>query len=549
MVSIVGIPPLPLEPLVEDVSEEDLSSDAPIIEPTMVLEAIEEGPDLLQFTEEKVQTKAAMDAVLKQWHFLFDNKPLIVKPWSPDIDLVKHEVQSVPVRFKLHRLPLKFWGNGIPRIFGLLGEFIKCDQPTNEKIRIGYARVMIELVFGNPLLDKVKFLDEHGEVVEIDVEYEWRPVVCTICKGVGHAAAECRRAKTKPTQAPFVSKPVTKSKGKAAVPSTPVVVTHSGPSVEIQLKTPIVWHKNGAYSMGPTPIRPIVRMSRQEVIEGACSIHTFGQQSFLEALNKTNTPKRHVKWFMHMNKVGLFGLLETKVKSLSLNCLNGVLMDGWSLSTNNRWYKGGRIWILWNPSIFQVDVLEYSAQCINMRVLEIAPNKSFCLSIMSGFNDLTGRQALCEQLGNFASVVSGPWLVCGDFSTVLAHSKRIGGNSTDAEIDEFQACVAKYELIDSPVVGSLFTWNNKQDIATRVYSSLDRVLINGEWSTQMQEMYANFLLEGDFDHTPCILMSRNQQLHHKKPFKYYNMWGKTSFYLTTLSSWWNMPFQGTKMFF
>ncbi|XP_074278109.1 uncharacterized protein LOC141601711 [Silene latifolia] len=178
MVSIARIPPLPLEPLVEDVTEEDLNSASPIIELST--------------------TKAAMNAVLKQGHFLFDNKPLIIKPWSPELDLVKHEVQSVPVWVKLHRLPLKFWEKGIPRISDLLGEFIKCDQATDEKTRIGYARVMIELVFGNPLPDKVKFLDEHGEMVEIEVKYEWRPVVCTVCKGIGHAAAKCRRAKKKP---------------------------------------------------------------------------------------------------------------------------------------------------------------------------------------------------------------------------------------------------------------------------------------------------------------------------------------------------------------
>ncbi|XP_074318598.1 uncharacterized protein LOC141655416 [Silene latifolia] len=126
-----------------------------------------------------------------------------------------------------------------------------------------------------------------------------------------------------------------------------------------------------------------------------------------------------------------------------------------------------------------------------MRVLEIATNKKFCLSMVYGFNDLCGRHELWDQLTRFASIVHGPWLVCGDFNTVLVHSKRLGGSSTDAEIEDFYACVDKCELFDSPAMGSLFTWNNKQDATTRVYSRLDRALINREWSMDMEEINYN----------------------------------------------------------
>ncbi|XP_074300582.1 uncharacterized protein LOC141631863 [Silene latifolia] len=519
MGTIVGIPPLSLEPLVEDVTEEDDDS----VETPAVLEPIAEGPELLQFTEAEVQVelnywrnsvycfilganppweivegfirriwvnyqvdklsflpngvfmvrfknKGAMSAVLKQGHFLFDNKPLIVKPWTPDVELIKHEVKSVPVWVKLHQLPLKFWGKGIPKIAELLGNYIKCDPATEEKTRIGYARVMIEVSFGSILPDKVRFLDEHGDMVEVEVEYEWKPVACDVCHGVGHLSSDCRKAPKKKTQDPLpTQKPAAKiwrpkavgitkphqDKGKAKVTS-PVVVTHSGPTVEIQLQTPVVWHRTGTYYSGPTPIRPIMRMSRQETTEGACSIHTFGQQTFLEALNKSNTPKVGI---------GTSGSVPH-------------LVVGNSISTNNRWHKGGRIWILWNPTIYQVDFCDYSAQCINMRILEISTGKVFFLSMVYGFNDIIARQELWEQLVQFASTVNGPWLACGDFNTVLSHTERLGGSCSDAEIDDFHDCMSKCGLVDSPAMGSLFTWNNKQDVTTRVYSRLDRALIN-----------------------------------------------------------------------
>ncbi|XP_074278025.1 uncharacterized protein LOC141601629 [Silene latifolia] len=258
--------------------------------------------------------------------------------------------------------------------------------------------------------------------------------------------------------------------------------------------------------------------------------------------------QRHIKWFMFMHKVGLFGLLETKVKSLSLNSVKGILMDGWSLTTNNSMHKEGRVWVLWDPTIFTVDLCDYFAQCINMRVNENSTKIVFKLSMVYAYNDINGRHELWNQLDNFANNGVEPWLVCGDFNCVLAHSERLGGSSSDAEIAEFQQCLTKCELVDSPAMGSLFTWNNKQEPATRVYSRLDRVLINGKWSTRMTDMYAHFLPEGAFDHTSCVIKCRRQLATHNKPFKYYNMWGKAANFINALSNWWDVQQQGTKMF-
>ncbi|XP_074300630.1 uncharacterized protein LOC141631922 [Silene latifolia] len=547
---VVGIPPLNLDVLVEDIPYEE-EGYVPVLEviaeePSVIPE--DAAPGLLQFTAAEVKveldywkhsvycfilganppwdivegfirrlwinhqvdmlsflpngvflvrfkSRAAREAVLKQGHFLFDNKPLIVRPWSPEIELVKHEVKSVPVWIRLLNLPLKFWGKGIAHISGLVGKFIKCDIATEERTRLGYARAMIEMNLGDPLHDK----------------------------GVGHSTEDCRKKNQKPKSAVPAKQPAPakqpvvnkvwrpkaatggqRQKSHVNVAQTPVATV----PVDVPLTTPVVWHKDGTYTMGFTPARPIVRMTRQENSDGGYSVHKFGQQTFLEALNKSGSPKEGIGTSgsaPHQHNVGLFGLLETKVKALSQNSISGIVIDGWSLTTNNSCHKGGRVWVLWNPSIFQVDIVNYSAQCINMKVVEIASNKLFYLSMVYVFNDLQARESLWEQLINFASVVDGAWAVCGDFNCVLSHSERLGGSSTDAEIDAFQGCLTSCGLVDSPAMGSFFTWNNKQEVNARVYSRLDRFLINSDWSCSMSDNYAHFLPEGNFDHTPCIL--------------------------------------------
>ncbi|XP_074290265.1 uncharacterized protein LOC141616997 [Silene latifolia] len=135
---------------------------------------------------------------------------------------------------------------------------------------------------------------------------------------------------------------------------------------------------------------------------------------------------------------------------------------------------------------------------------------------------------------------------------VEAANKNADEARKDAEAAKKEAEATRNE-VDEKIAANNKIWEEKfaqllKDIATRVYSRLDRVLINGEWGDQMKDIYAHFLPEGNFDHTPCIVKSSIQSMHHMKPFKYYNMWGKHSHYINNLSSWWKTYVKGTKMF-
>ncbi|XP_074313524.1 uncharacterized protein LOC141648702 [Silene latifolia] len=481
---INGIPPLNLETLVEDVAKEEEEEMASSVPSPSVLAVIEEEPSgMLQFTEEEVKkeleywrnyvccfilganppweivdgfirrlwqnyqvdkisflpngvflvrfkTRQAYEAVLKQGHFLFDNKPLIVKPWSPEVELVKHEVKSVPIWVKFHRLPLKFWGKGIARISSLLGEFIKCDPATEDKTRIGYARAIIEVGFGTDLPEKVRFLDEHGETVEIDVEFEWKPVVCSGCKGIWHKVADCRRSKKKPVNQGAAQKPQSKvwrpkpkqpeppqkqskttqslQKGKE-VAHTPNVPTQPGTQVEIQLKTPVVWLNSGKYTMGPTPMRPVMRLSRQECIEGAYSVHTFGQHTFLEALNTSATPKEGIGISGSVSHPGVVTLLSSHAHH----------------------------------------------QLIHLELLHHGSNQTVHITFIHGSNDAGVREGLWNELMGLRNSVTN-WIILGDFNIVRAMEERIGPNPPSlAEILAFNQCLLDWISDHSPMLGSI----------------------------------------------------------------------------------------------
>ncbi|XP_074297515.1 uncharacterized protein LOC141628249 [Silene latifolia] len=234
-----------------------------------------------------------------------------------------------------------------------------------------------------------------------------------------------------------------------------------------------------------------------------------------------NSPakQKHIKWFLHSHHIGLFGLLETKVKPSSLNRIRQSICDGWCLSTNTHCHKGGRVWLLWNPHLFKVHFLEYNAQFIHAQVDEISSGGCFYFTLVYAFNGTQERKELWDRLRFLKNYVQGPWLVCGDFNTVLKPCERLGGSSTDEEMEDFQACVDFCNLFDIVATGSYFTWNNKQEAATRVYSRLDRALVNHEWSNERPDHYAHFHVEGYFDHTPCLIQHHNVDTPKRTCFK------------------------------
>ncbi|XP_074299473.1 uncharacterized protein LOC141630582 [Silene latifolia] len=139
----------------------------------------------------RFQKSAGRDALLKAGYYLFDNKPVIIKPWSVDIELVKEKIDIVPVWVKLSGIPLKFWGKCLPPIAGLVGKFVQTARDTFDTVRLSYARVLVELKMDQSLPDKMKFVDENGSVVSVSVEYEWRPISCASCRGMGYDAEHC----------------------------------------------------------------------------------------------------------------------------------------------------------------------------------------------------------------------------------------------------------------------------------------------------------------------------------------------------------------------
>ncbi|XP_074298290.1 uncharacterized protein LOC141629139 [Silene latifolia] len=287
------------------------------------------------------------------------------------------------------------------------------------------------------------------------------------------------------------------------------------------------------------PIKRLTILNRRREETGGYSKVDFGAQSYNEVASSPPPMKSGVN--------GLFGLLETKIKNKIFSKAVNSFNNGWCISTNNGYHSGGRIWILWQPKMFRVNFIEYNAQFIHMKV-ESLLDKGICyLTMVYAFNGIQDRASLWNHLRKIAGQTQGPWAIAGDFNCILAASERYGGASTMAEMKPFRRCVVDCEVVDITATGSLYTWNNKQRLEERIYSRIDRFLVNKEWCDLYPEKYAHFLPEGLFDPSPCLIRS-STNMRGKSSFKYLNMWGSSKEFLNIVKKYWDRGIEGTPLY-
>lgn len=133
----------------------------------------------------------------------------------------------------------------------------------------------------------------------------------------------------------------------------------------------------------------------------------------------------------------------------------------------------------WRPEAFSIDVLYVSTQLIHCKIEPSAPCPGFFCSLVYGYNERAAREALWRALE--AVKTDDPWIVMGDFNSVLNLDERIGYPVRASEVQTFRDCIMHCKLSDVKYNGRSFTWTNKQDGDSIVFFMLDIVIGNDTW--------------------------------------------------------------------
>ncbi|XP_074298144.1 uncharacterized protein LOC141628964 [Silene latifolia] len=239
---------------------------------------------------------------------------------------------------------------------------------------------------------------------------------------------------------------------------------------------------------------------------------------------------------------------ETKISSNWVKTRNNVC-NNWSICTNSSKHKGGRLWLIWQPSQFLVDVRCISAQIIYTLVCDKLRGITFWFTLVYGFNKEQERAGLWTELNQISRGVDSAWMICGDFNSLMNINEKIRGAPVSwNDVLSMRQMVMNCNLVEMKTVGAFFTWNNKHENGTKVYSKLDRVLINADWLTNFPECYANFLPEGLFDHCPCLIKFTDDMPRKRPSLKYFNMWSLVKEFEGIVQNSWYKDIQGTPMY-
>ncbi|XP_019260386.1 PREDICTED: uncharacterized protein LOC109238392 [Nicotiana attenuata] len=267
----------------------------------------------------------------------------------------------------------------------------------------------------------------------------------------------------------------------------------------------------------------------------------------VRGLNRT-AKQKEVNLFLHNVKAGLFEILETKIKRTKAQQASLNLCTGWSFSTNLHKHPRGRIWLLWKPHIYEVDIITVTAQIIHCQVKHGGRNEMMHITVVYGFDDQALRRNLWEEIRKLYSQVQGPWSVMGDFNCVLHKEERIGSPVTVTEIRDFKSCVETCDLHDLKSTGAYFTWNNKQEGEDKVMSKIDRVLVNSDWVTNLPASTVHYIEEGLYDHCPAIISWEKGGNKKEKQFKYFNIWSMAPEFSEKVEESWQVKITGCKQY-
>ncbi|EOY19200.1 Retrotransposon, unclassified-like protein [Theobroma cacao] len=199
-----------------------------------------------------------------------------------------------------------------------------------------------------------------------------------------------------------------------------------------------------------------------------------------------------------------------------------------------------KIWMFWAEEV-GCTVQRDHHQCLHVRIAFPWLPFSFQTSFIYAKCTKTERRHLWDCLRNVATDMQEPWLVGGDFNTILSREERLFGAEPNAgSMEEFATALFDCGLMDAGFEGNKFTWTN-----THMFQRLDRVVYNMEWASSFSHTRIHHLNRDGFDHCPLLISCCNFSLQRPSSFRFLHAWVKHHGFLNFVANNWRQTIYST----
>lgn len=142
------------------------------------------------------------------------------------------------------------------------------------------------------------------------------------------------------------------------------------------------------------------------------------------------------------------------------------------------------------------------------------------LTVVYAKTESQKREELWRDLFQIGNGIQEAWLLCGDFNSVLTSGDRIDSPILPGETQVFQNCIDSLQLTTLRHTGRYFTFCNRHQDGSRVYSKIDWASGNFKWTVDYGHVEAEFLNPGIPDHSPILIQVNSRPpTTRPKPFR------------------------------
>ncbi|XP_039123479.1 uncharacterized protein LOC120260105 [Dioscorea cayenensis subsp. rotundata] len=224
------------------------------------------------------------------------------------------------------------------------------------------------------------------------------------------------------------------------------------------------------------------------------------------------------------HKPAVVCLVETRADSDRLDRFCRKIPKTWDWAAVLANGFSGGIIVMWHKSIGRVSPIAVSRRALHIIITDNSSN-AFLISVVYNSYRICNQCYLWNELSRI-TLLQIPWLIVGDFNSVLHTTEHKGGpaNYYERKTRFFLDFVEYNNLIDLNYTGPAFTWCNNQSGLARRWARLDRCLINLAWADFFKSNTLKHLNRAFSDHAPLFLLSSLSTSPPKKIFRFDNSW-------------------------